>query len=247
MDALHRGLLTALVFLAATLYASVGHAGASAYLAAMALMGLTPETMRPTALVLNIMVATLGTVRFHRAGLCSWKLLWPFALGAVPLAFVGGSLTLPGSWYKALVGAVLLVAAVRLARSAPVPVEAVTRPAPRGLAVACGAVIGLLSGLTGTGGGIMLTPLLLFCRWAGARQAAGVSVAFILLNSIAGLAGRWRSLEALPPYLPELAVAALTGGLLGSELGTRRLPVPALRRLLALVLAIAGLKLVMMR
>lgn len=240
-------LLTALIGAAAVLYSSVGHAGASGYLAAMALFGLAPERMRPAALVLNVIVAGIGTVRFYRAGCFSWRLFALCTAGSVPLAFVGGALTLPSAAYKRVVGAVLLFAAARLvaARAAP---AAAPRRAPAWAAVLCGAGIGLLAGLTGTGGGIFLSPLLLFLRWADVRQTAGVSVAFILANSVAGLAGLFTNPVALPvapAALVAWAAAAALGGLIGSEFGSKRLGNRTLRKLLAVVLVVAGLKLIL--
>lgn len=242
-------ILAGLILLAALLYSSVGHAGASGYLAAMAFLSISPEVMRPTALVLNLLVASIATYRFARAGHFSLSLLWPFAIGSVPLAFVGGAVQLPGHWYKTLVGLVLLAAAFRLAkergtRDAGGEVRSV-RHAPMPLAIGAGAVIGLLSGLTGTGGGIFLSPLLLFTGWAETRETGGVSAAFILVNSAAALAGNIASVSALPSALPLWAGAAILGGLLGSELGARRVATATFRVLLALVLAVAGAKLIL--
>jgi hypothetical protein len=235
----------ALAFLlAATLYSSVGHAGASAYLAAMTLVGVATPTMRPTALVLNLLVASITSVRFGRAGLFSWPLFWPFALGSIPLAFIGGGITLPGHWYRALVGLVLWFAAVRLFLDWRIR-QGEPRPPTRLVALAWGTGIGLLAGLTGTGGGIFLSPLLLFMGWAGTRQTGGTASVFIFVNSAAGLAGNPASVHFLPPELPLWAGAAVAGGLIGSELGSRRLGTPAFRRLLGCVLVIAGAKLVL--
>jgi uncharacterized membrane protein YfcA len=235
--------LLALAFFAgAILYSSVGHAGASGYLAAMAFAGMAPATMRPTALVLNLLVASIATVRFARAGYFSWRLLWPFALGSVPFAYVGGGITLPGDWYRALVGLVLWVAAIRLWLNLTVSRQ--ERQPPVIVAVLCGAGIGLLAGLTGTGGGIFLSPLLLFLRWAETRQTGGVAAAFILLNSLAGLAGNPASLSNLPADLPLWAAAVVIGGLIGAEIGSRRIGTPAFRRVLGVVLLVAGGKLI---
>jgi uncharacterized protein len=233
-------------FAAALLYSSVGHAGASGYLAVMALAGTAPATMRPTALVLNLIVASIATVKFARAGYFSWSLLWPFALGSIPFAFVGGALTLPAQWYKVLVGLVLWVAAFRMWQRADPAAEdpRAHRPPPVPMAVACGTLIGLLAGLTGTGGGIFLSPLLLFTGWADTRRTGGVSAAFIWVNSAAGLAGNLGSLRAVPAALPIWAVAVVLGGFLGSELGSRRVGVRTFRRLLAAVLVVAGAKLI---
>jgi uncharacterized membrane protein YfcA len=237
-------LLAALFFAAATLYASVGHAGASAYLAAMALVGVAATTMRPTALVLNLFVASIVVVRFARAGHLPWRSLLPLAAGSVPAAFVGGSLQLPGEVYRPLVAAVLLVGAWRLA-TVPPPVDDADRPGVPWLAgVAAGAAIGLLAGLTGTGGGIFLTPLLVLAGWAGTRDAAGLSGSFILVNSLSGLAGLLTSGLALPGALPLWIAAVATGGLIGSWLGASRYSILGLRRALAVVLVLAAAKLV---
>ena len=242
--------LAALIFLAAALYSSVGHAGASGYLAAMAVVGLAPETMRPTALALNILVATIVTARYARAGQFDWRTLWPFALASVPAAFLGGTLHLPTTFYRPLVGAILLLAALELVRSARHSaarevVDAPQADVPVVPALLIGAGIGLLSGLTGTGGGIFLSPVLLFFGWARTRKTSGVSAAFILLNSVAALAGTTFALSALPPAIPLWLLAATVGALLGTQLGTRLLPIPALRYALSLVLVIAGAKLIL--
>jgi uncharacterized membrane protein YfcA len=240
--------LAVLIFAAATLYSSVGHAGASGYLAAMALVGVAPEVMKPTALALNILVATIATVRFYRASYFYWTALWPFAIGSIPLSFIGGAIILPGYLYKPTVGIVLLYAAYRLFRST---LKDTREPADKGIniptapAVASGGVIGLLSGLTGTGGGIFLSPLLLFTGWAGTRPTSGTSAAFILVNSVAGLAGNITSVQNLPDALPLWAVAAGMGAFIGTQVGTRHLQSNGIRRALAAVLVIAGLKLML--
>jgi uncharacterized membrane protein YfcA len=241
-------LLAVLIFAAAILYSSVGHAGASGYLAAMALVGVAPDVMKPTALALNILVATIATVRYYRAGYFYWSALWPFAIGSIPLSFVGGAITLPGYLYKPAVGIVLLYAAYRLVRSTMGgPQESAEKGIiiPTAPAVASGSVIGLLSGLTGTGGGIFLSPLLLFTGWAGTRPTSGVSAAFILVNSIAGLAGNLASVRDLPDALPFWALAAGVGALIGTQLGTRNFQNNSIRRALAAVLVIAGVKLML--
>ncbi len=237
-------ILAALMLLAAVLYSSVGHAGASGYLAVMALAGIAPATMKPTALALNIVVALIATWKFQRAGAFSWRLFAPLAVAAVPLAYVGGRLTLPTEVYKALVGAVLVYAAARtLVTARQASDDDVRPPAPVVLALTGGA-LGFLAGLTGVGGGIFLSPLLLFLRWAPIRTISGVSAAFILVNSIAGLAGAAAHPIALHPAWPLWAGAVVIGGLIGAEFGSRRLASPAIQRLLAVVLAVAGLKLV---
>jgi len=234
------------MLVAAFAYASVGHGGASAYLAAMALAGMAPGEMRAIALVLNVLVSAIATYKFTRAGYFSWRLFWPFAVVSVPLAFVGGAITLPNASYKILVGAVLIYAAWQLWRSgrAGQEMRAVTPPSiPRAMAI--GAALGLLAGLTGVGGGIFLSPLLLMLGWAGTKQTSAVSAPFILLNSIAGLvAGLAMKSASLPSYIWILATAAVAGGWLGAEYGSRRFTNPAVRRILALVLAVAGAKMI---
>jgi uncharacterized membrane protein YfcA len=247
LDTLSTLTLAVLIFAAAVLYASVGHAGASGYLAAMALVGVAPAMMKPTALVLNILVATVGTYKYSRAGCFDWRLFWPLAVASVPLAFVGGWIQLPGIYYRPIVGAVLLFAAVRLAFAStqksgePTP----TNPPPLPVAMLIGGAIGLLSGLTGVGGGIFLSPVILFAGWAGPRVTSGVSVTFILVNSIAGLLGQQlANVAKIESNVVYLGIAALAGGWIGAELGSRRLNTTWFRRLLSIVLVIAGFKLV---
>src|SRR5688572_21190596 len=226
-------------------YAAVGHGGASAYIAAMALVGIAPQEMRPIALVLNVLVSSLATWKFYRAGHFRWRLFWPFAVVSIPLAYVGGAITLPGQAYKILVGLVLLYAAWQLWRSGRTGEE--MRPVhepPVHWAMAIGAAMGLLAGLTGVGGGIFLSPLLLMLGWAGTKQTSAVAAPFILVNSIAGLAAVARS-AALPAYVWILAPAVLIGGWLGAEYGSRRFASPLVRRVLAVVLALAGAKMVL--
>jgi uncharacterized protein len=232
----------ALIFIAALLYSAVGHAGASGYLAVMAFLGTAPETMRPTALLLNLLVATIGTVQFARAGYFRWSLFWPFAAGSIPAAYLGGRLSLPGNTYRIVVGVVLLLSAVRLIVTLRAP-DRVKHTVPVLLALPIGAILGLLAGLTGVGGGIFLSPMLLLAGWANLRTTAATSVAFILANSVAGLLGQHASLGAIHDVAPAWAAAAVSGGLVGSWLGSRRLPNTGLRAALAVVLLAAGIKL----
>ena len=239
-------LLAGLFFAAALLYSSVGHAGASAYLAAMALAGVAPQEMRPIALLLNILVSSLGAYKFYRAGYFRWRLFWPFAVVSIPMAYAGGAITLPGQAYKILVGVVLLYAAWQLWRSGKSGDEMRTvREPPLGWAMAIGAAMGLLAGLTGVGGGIFLSPLLLMLGWAGTKQTSAVAAPFILVNSVSGLAAGFVAKgAALPSYVWILAAAVLVGGWLGAEYGSRRFANPLVRRVLAVVLAVAGAKMV---
>lgn len=245
MDTSTLVILAALILAGSLLYSSVGHAGASSYLAAMALLGVSAVVMKPTALTLNIIVATIATFKFYRRGLVPWKMLWPFAVASVPASFIGGYITLPGHWYKTLVGLILLSAAVVLFRIANKALEETeTKVIPMWAALLSGAVIGLLSGLTGTGGGIFLSPLLLFMGWAETRLTSGLSAAFILVNSIAGLAGNVSSVGNLPWFIWILIPVVIFGGYVGSEYGSKTIGGPMLRRLLGVVLVVAGLKLI---
>ena len=244
MDATTIALIALLMALAAGLYSTVGHGGASAYLAIMALFAVAPETMRPTALALNLVVAGFGSWCYWRAGQTNLKLLAMFAVTAVPAAFIGGGIHVPPEIYRPLVGVVLWLAALRLFWQ---PADLAARQphaVPLTVALPVGALLGLLAGLTGTGGGIFLSPLIILLRWEDPRRTSGVVAAFILLNSIAGLAGNVASVRALPAELPIFAVAVIAGGLVGTWLGVGRLPKPRLLQWLGAVLVIAGAKLI---
>lgn len=241
-------ILCALFFLVATFYTTVGHAGASGYLAMMALLALPPEVMRPTALVLNIVVASFTVYRFRRARYFSWAGLWPFLLGSVPFAAAGGAQSLTRGAYYVVMGAVLLFAAAYLAWRAlgarPVMAEHVVRvkifPA-----VLMGAAIGYVSGLIGVGGGIFLSPILLLLNWAGPRTTAGISAPFILVNSFIALIAGSLTVQSLPVGSHALVAAALAGAWLGTWLGLARLRQKGLLLTLAAVMSLAGAKLVL--
>ena len=234
--------LAGLIFAAALIYTSVGHAGASGYIAAMALFGLTPAIMRPTALTLNIIVATLATYRWNGAGLTNWKMLKPLLVTSIPAAFIGGTVQLPGNWYRLLIGIVLFVAALKLLLQprTNTATDRASIPMPWIAGLFAGGLVGLLSGLTGTGGGIFLSPLLLFFGWAGTRQASGITAPFILFNSLAGLAGNLLSLKTLPAELPYFVIAALLGALAGTSIGIGVASTVILQRLLGIVLLVAA-------
>lgn len=240
----HDLLLGLLFLLTALLYSSVGHAGASGYLAAMALFDMAPAQMKPTALVLNALVAAIGTWNFWRGGWFRWRLFWPFAVTSIPAALVGGAITLPDVYYRPLVGAVLVYSAIRLMMP-PSQMQSDPQPPAIATAVVSGAVLGLLSGLTGVGGGIFLSPLIVLAGWGSVREASGVAAPFILVNSLAGLAGRGLVTAALPAAIPAWLLLVLFGGAIGSWAGSRRLPMLAIRRLLALVLLLAGGKMLL--
>jgi len=249
MDLQHLAILCAAFFVVSTFYTTVGHAGASGYLAMMALIGLAPDVMRPTALALNIVVAAFTVYRFRRARYFSWPGLWPFLLGSVPFAAVGGIQSLSRGTYYVAMGIVLLIAAGYLAWRAlgarPVMTEGVVkvRKVP---AVLIGCLIGFLSGLIGVGGGIFLSPVLLILGWAGPKTTAGISAPFILVNSAVALAAGSLTVQKLPGELPLLAAAAVGGALVGTWLGLQRLKQKGLLVTLAVVMSLAGAKLFFM-
>lgn len=230
------------VFVVAVLYSSVGHGGASGYLAVMALLAVTPDVTRPTALILNLFVASIAFVQFYRAGHFDWKIFLPFAAGSIPFAFLGGMIHLPTLLYKIILGVTLMLAAIRLA------INLKSESAPRApqiwLCLLIGACLGFVSGLVGVGGGIFLTPILLLMNWTETKKAAGISALFILVNSISGLLGNYAQVLKLPSAVYVWIIAAIIGGIIGASLGSYRFNSLVLRRVLAFGLLIAGAKLI---
>lgn len=229
------------VFVVALLYSSVGHGGASGYLAVMALFAVSPAVSRPTALILNVFVASIAFIQFYRAKSFDWRIFLPFAAASVPMAYLGGRIQLAEPIYKIVLGVCLIVAAVRLAVKLSSEVEP-KRP-PIVIALIIGAVLGLISGLVGVGGGIFLTPVLLLMNWTDTKTAAGVSALFIVVNSASALAGGARELSQLSGAFFVWIVVAVIGGIIGSTLGSQRFDSLTMRRVLAGVLIVAGTKL----
>ena len=230
------------IFVVAILYSSVGHGGASGYLAVMALLAVSPAVTRPTALVLNLFVASIAFIQFYRAKHFDWRVFLPFATASIPMAFVGGTIQIPTTVYKIIRGAVLMLAALRLA----INLKTTGEPhAPQiWLALIIGAGLGFVSGLIGIGGGIFLTPILLLMNWTETKKAAGISALFILVNSISGLLGNYAQVLKLPPSVWFWIGAAVLGGIIGSTLGSYRFNSLTLRRVLAVGLLLAGAKLI---
>ncbi|TVQ56395.1 MAG: sulfite exporter TauE/SafE family protein [Phycisphaerales bacterium] len=241
-------LTAAALFVVAVLYASVGHGGASGYLAVLALAGKEPETIRPLALSLNVLVSSIALMRFGGRGHFHWNLFWPFAVTAVPCAFLAGwQWTLPPGPYSILLALILLFAAWQLALPGSTP-KNVSRGAPLRWALPAGAIIGILSGLIGVGGGIFLSPLLILAGWAAPRAAAAACAAFILVSSLGALAGLTLQYPMFPITLADLLSyggAVIVGGFLGASLGVSRFNPLVLRRALAIVLMIAALKMLL--
>lgn len=240
--------LLAISFLViALIYAAVGQAGASGYIAAMGLAGFAPLAMKTTALSLNLLVAAIGTALFLRGGRLSWRNVWPFAILGFPFSMLGGAVQLPESIYFPLVGIVLILSALQMARTAfrnssATPETPATPPFAAALAI--GAIIGFVSGTTGTGGGVFLAPIILSMNWGTARQTAATTAVYNLMNSAAALAGAYAAWDHIPTALPIWLVAVAAGGSVGAYIGSRFLSDRWLRGILALLLMASGIKLV---
>jgi uncharacterized membrane protein YfcA len=230
------------VFLVAIMYSSVGHGGASGYLAVMALLAVAPEITRPTALMLNLFVSSIAFAQFYRGGHFDGRIFLSFAVGSIPMAFVGGMIHLPTTVYKIVLGVCLILASVRLALDLKSDED--SRQPAIWICVVIGALLGFVSGLVGVGGGIFLTPILLLMNWTETKKAAGISALFIFVNSLSGLAGNYAQVLKLPTTVYVWIVAAIIGGVIGATLGSFRFNSLALRRMLAVGLTFAGLKLI---
>jgi uncharacterized protein len=231
-----------LLFLVAFLYASVGHGGASGYLALMALFSITPAVMKPTALLLNLFVSLTAFIQFYRGGHFRWKLFWPFALASIPMAYLGGLVVVDGNIYKKILGLLLLVPIIRFYFfSNSKAIE--KRESNFALSVLIGACIGFLSGLIGIGGGILLSPLLLLLKWTDQKQTAAISALFIFVNSMSGLAGQLTKGIHFTTDMYTYVIIAFVGGLCGAYFGALKFRQVILKNVLATVLVLAAYKL----
>lgn len=237
-------ILPHLFFWIALLYAAIGSGGGSGYLAVMGLFDLDPDIMRPTALTLNILVTSISTFKFVRAGHFNGAIFWPIVCASVPAAFLGGRVDINGDIYHIAVGIVLLYAAWRLWRTAPHPNEEPQSEMPLWAALALGGGIGLVSGLLGIGGGIFLGPILILSGWTTTRQTFGITAPFVLINSISGLLGRLTILPELPSMIWIWLIMVGVGGWIGATIATRLTHTLWLRRMLALVLVFASVRMI---
>ena len=233
--------LVPLVFLVAVLYSSVGHGGASGYLAVLAFTSFLPKEISTTALILNIVVSGIAFFSYFRAGHFSFKLIFPFLISSIPLAFLGGTMPITQKIYFLLLSFVLIIAAIRMAL--PLSQKLKENISPNFYtALLSGGIIGLVSGIVGIGGGIFLSPLMIFMNWANPKKTSAVSAFFILINSISGLLGRLSSGIMDIGSLTPLLIATSTGGLIGSYLGANTFSSVLLKRCLAFTLVIAAFK-----
>jgi uncharacterized membrane protein YfcA len=231
-----------LLFLVAFLYSSVGHGGASGYLALMALFSITPEVMKPTALLLNLFVSLTSFIQFYRGKHFIWKIFLPFAITSVPMAYVGGLITVDDNIYKKILGILLIIPIVRFLFFPNIKVEEIKK-SNLIFSLITGAAIGFLSGLIGIGGGIILSPVLLLLKWADMKQAAAISALFIFVNSLSGLAGQFQKGIHFSVDMYAYVAVAFVGGICGAYFGSLKFKQNLLQYLLAIVLIVASYKL----
>jgi len=231
-----------LLFIVAFLYASVGHGGASGYLALMALFSFTPDVMKPTALLLNLFVSLTSFVQFYRGGHFKWKIFLPLVITSIPLAYIGGRMTVESFLYKKLLGIFLLIPIIRFLFFKNIPVNELKKPNIV-LSLIIGAAIGFLSGLIGIGGGIILSPILLLLKWTDQKQTAAISASFIFVNSLSGLLGQLTKGIHFSADMYAYVAIAFAGGLCGAYLGSLKFNQNILKYTLAVVLMLAAYKL----
>lgn len=237
-------LFFSLLFVVAFLYASVGHGGASGYLALMAIFAISPLVMKPTALLLNLFVSSVSFFQFYRGRHFRWKIFWPFVVTSIPFSFLGGTMAIESNVYKRILGVLLVIPVVRFfffPNADPKDQKISNLP----LSLLIGAIIGLLSGMIGIGGGIILSPILILLKWTDQKQTAAISAAFIFVNSVAGLAGQLIKGISFTTDMFFYVLVAFAGGIAGAYFGSLKLPQTALKYVLAFVLAIASYKLLL--
>ncbi len=231
-----------ILFVVAFLYASVGHGGASGYLALMALYGVAPQEMKPTALFLNLFVSLTSFIQYYRGKHFKKDIFIPIALASIPFAFLGGILSIDDHLYKTILGILLLLPIIRFFFFKQVPNDRLVAPV-KWISVLLGAIIGLLSGMIGIGGGIILSPILILLLWTNQKQTAAISAAFIFVNSLAGLGGMLTQGISLSSNMILYIVIAFSGGLLGAYMGSKKFNQEVLKYILATVLLMAAYKL----
>ncbi len=241
-DIEHLWLFLIMLTIVAFLYASVGHGGASGYLALMALFSFAPETMKPTALLLNLFVAGIAFYHYYKAGHFNKKLFLSFAMASIPLAFLGGMIEVDATIYKKILSVLLIFAILKMLNVFGKDSDFI-KPVSVWQGLAVGGIIGFFSGLIGIGGGIILTPIILLLHWGKMKEAAAVSALFIWVNSASGLVGQFSIGASLSSQSFVLVAVALIGGFLGSYYGSKKFNNKLLRYMLAFVLMIASIKL----
>jgi len=233
-----------LLFMVAFLYASVGHGGASGYLALMALFSITPDVMKPTALLLNLFVSLTSFIQFYRGKHFIWKIFLPLAIASIPMSFLGGLIVMNGAIYKKILGLLLLLPVARFFFFKNFPVSEI-KPSSIPLSLLIGGTIGLVSGMIGIGGGIILSPILLLLKWTDQKQTAAISALFIFVNSLAGLGGQLVKGIHFSPGMYSYVIVAFAGGLGGAYFGSLRFKQTVLKNILATALLVAAVKLLL--
>ncbi|MES2591191.1 MAG: sulfite exporter TauE/SafE family protein [Bacteroidota bacterium] len=233
-----------LLFIVAFFYSSVGHGGASGYIAVLSIIGISSLLIKPSVLLLNIFVAGISFFHYYRNGHFRWKLFYPFAILSIPMAYLGSFIIISPTLYKQILGICLIVAVLRILGLFNPNHISPAKPLPIWAGVVIGAFLGLFSGMIGIGGGIILSPLILLFNWGNLKETAAVSALFIVVNSIAGILGLWKQEITFHPQLFMWLMVAVAGGIIGSYWGSRRAENKTLKNVLAIVLLFAAVKLI---